>query len=339
MGAMSAADSLLFDLDDFKLEDIEPWQVDHVGAELAAVRRGKGIPVETLASDLKIRTAFLTALEAGRYSDLPGLPYAIGYVRSVADYLGLDGEAFARRLKEEQGDDYVAPTLSLPEPEEIHEGGSPKALLAAVSIALGTLAYGGWLLYSQPTAYERNDTIASRPVAATPVAAVLREREPADAPSKAVAPSTNVKATPAAAIPVTIPKAPDASVPEPATTAGANRIETIAPSSATPSKPKGAADPKPTVAGLPIVLEARGLTWVHLKDAKGATLIAGAKKKGWRFTLPDKPGMRLTVGRANELVIMVGGRALPLLRGDAAPVHNVALDTVKLRQKAEARGQ
>jgi hypothetical protein len=83
-------------------------------------------------------------------------------------------------------------------------------------------------------------------------------------------------------------------------------------------------------------LEARGLTWVRLKDAKGTTLAVGAMKKGWHLTLPDKSGLRLTVGRANQLVIRVGNRTLPPLRPDARPVHDVALDPAKLKKQAAA---
>ncbi|MEQ8702093.1 MAG: DUF4115 domain-containing protein [Bauldia litoralis] len=337
---MSAADPILFDLDDIELEDIEPWQVDHVGAELAAARRRKGLSVETLAADLNIRAAFVSALEAGRYSDLPGLPYAIGYVRSIADHLGLDGEAFARKLKDEQGDSYVAPTLSLPEPEEIHEGGAPKALLAAVSIALGTLAYGGWILYSQPTAYDRTDIVAAAPVRTTPVADVLPGKDAPEEPAKAVHPGTAVTPTPVAIARAAAPgKTPEEPAPERTTTTSLNRIEAIAPAAATPPKPETPPVQKASLADAPIVLETRGLTWIHLKDAKGATVVAGAKKKGWRFTLPDKAGLRLTVGRANELVIVVGDKSLPPLRPSAAPVHNFVLDARKLRKQAEAHGR
>ncbi len=329
---MGAADPILFDLDDIQLEDIEPWQVDHVGAELAAARMAKGIAAETLASDLKIRASFVTALESGRYSDLPGLPYAIGYVRSIADYLGLDGEAVARTFKEQQGHNYVAPTLALPEPEEIREGGSPKMLLAAISLALGTVGYGGWMLYSQPGPAEL--PVAARPAAVAPVAAAPASTTP----SKAVA-DGSAKATPVAAGPATTPKAPEEVPGDREAAAGTTRIETIAPAATSRPKPETPPERAKSLASAPIVLEARGLTWVHLKDAKGATVVAGAKKKGWRFTLPDRPGLRLTVGRANQLVIRVGDRALPPLRPDGQPVRNVALDAAKLKQKAEALGR
>jgi cytoskeleton protein RodZ len=232
---MGNTDPILFDLDDIKLEDIEPWQVDHVGAELAAKRMAMGITVESLAADLKIRGTFIQALEAGRYSDLPGLPYAIGYVRSIADRLGLDGEAYARTFKEQQGHNYVAPTLSLPEPEEIREGGSSKALLAAISIALGTLGYGGWLLYSQPSAPERTELVAARPAGATPIG------DPTGTTPATAVHATAVDDRPAAADPASNDAAStdrDAVVPK--------RVEALAPAASTPPRRTSSRPPWPT---------------------------------------------------------------------------------------------
>ena len=54
-----------------------------------------------MAGQLHIRLAYLKAIEDGRFKDLPGLTYASGFVRSYADYLGLDGEEMVRRFREE----------------------------------------------------------------------------------------------------------------------------------------------------------------------------------------------------------------------------------------------
>jgi cytoskeleton protein RodZ len=336
---MGASDPFLFNLDDIRLEDIEPWQVDHVGAELAAARTAKGVTVEALAAELKVRSVFITALEAGRYSDLPGLPYAVGYVRSIADHLGLDGKTYAERLKDQQGHEYVAPTLSLPEPKEIREGGSSKALLAAISIALGTLGYGGWLLYSQQDMFGSGDVVATQPAPAEPNAVrnvpAATQAARADGATKAPATATGAHAT-ALAMPKPADDRAVERTTDRGTTAGPTRVETLAPAASIATRPE-AAKPKPApLADAKITLEARGLTWVHLKDAKGATVVAGAKKKGWRFTVPDRPGLRLTVGRADQLVILVGSRALPPLRADSKPVRNLPLDAKALREKARA---
>ena len=54
-----------------------------------------------VAGGLRIRYVYLQAIEEGRYDDLPGPTYAIGFIRTYAEYLGLDSEETVRRFKEE----------------------------------------------------------------------------------------------------------------------------------------------------------------------------------------------------------------------------------------------
>jgi cytoskeleton protein RodZ len=104
-------------------------------------------------------------------------------------------------------------------------------------------------------------------------------------------------------------------------------------------KPPEPTPPPAPFADAEVVLEARGLTWVRLEDAKGATLVAGARHKGWRYTLPAQAGLRLTVDRANQLVVVVGDRALPPLGPAGRAVRNLPLDLARLRRKAAALGR
>jgi len=72
-----------------------------VGALLKASRLRIGDDLRFVAETLHIRFIYLEAIEAGRYDDLPGVAYAIGFIRSYADYLGLDSDEVVRRYKAE----------------------------------------------------------------------------------------------------------------------------------------------------------------------------------------------------------------------------------------------
>ena len=63
-----------------------------VGEALRQGREDKGVDLATAALDLKIREDYLAALEADNPDALPGLPYAAGFIRSYARYVGLDAE-------------------------------------------------------------------------------------------------------------------------------------------------------------------------------------------------------------------------------------------------------
>lgn len=50
---------------------------------------------------LRIRAGQIEAIEQGRLDELPGRVYALGFVRSYAEYLGLDSERLVRLFKEQ----------------------------------------------------------------------------------------------------------------------------------------------------------------------------------------------------------------------------------------------
>ncbi|MBY0509518.1 MAG: helix-turn-helix domain-containing protein, partial [Rhodospirillaceae bacterium] len=72
-----------------------------VGTLLCATRMRLGKDLQQIAAILHIRYNYLVAIEDGRYEDLPGQAYAIGFVRAYADHLGLDGDEIVRRYKED----------------------------------------------------------------------------------------------------------------------------------------------------------------------------------------------------------------------------------------------
>ena len=72
-----------------------------VGDELRRAREAAGLDISDVAAHLRIRSNFLAALEEGRPDALPGMTYAIGYVRTYSGFLGLDQDSAVRRFKEE----------------------------------------------------------------------------------------------------------------------------------------------------------------------------------------------------------------------------------------------
>jgi len=86
----------------------DPREFETIGGFLKAVRLHKGLSISDLAQKTRISTPYLLALEDGDLSALPARPFAIGYVRSYASTLGIDGDAAAARFKMEIPD-YAEP--------------------------------------------------------------------------------------------------------------------------------------------------------------------------------------------------------------------------------------
>ena len=117
-----------------------------VGTLLRASRIRIGEEVEDVAHALRIRQSYIIALEEGRLDEVPGLTYAVGFVRSYAEHVGLDSEDAVRRFKEETAD--VEPGAELVFPSPVSEGGVPGGAIILGGLLLAGLAYGGWYVLS-----------------------------------------------------------------------------------------------------------------------------------------------------------------------------------------------
>lgn len=74
-----------------------------VGRKLAAARAAKGLSLEEVHVGTKVKIAHLAAIELGDQSSLPAVPFAAGFVKSYAQFLGLDARAFSLAYKAEFG--------------------------------------------------------------------------------------------------------------------------------------------------------------------------------------------------------------------------------------------
>ncbi len=113
-----------------------------VGALLRASRLRVGEDLRDVAANLCIRYLYLEAIEEGRYADLPGPTYAIGFVRAYAEHIGLDSDEVVRRFKQEIAG--VQETVDLVFPTPVPERSIPSGAIAFVGAAIALLAYGGW---------------------------------------------------------------------------------------------------------------------------------------------------------------------------------------------------
>ncbi len=70
-----------------------------IGPLLEKARKERGLSLEEAEHATKIRKRYLVALERENYGVLPDAVYAQGFLKTYANYLGLDGEGLARELK------------------------------------------------------------------------------------------------------------------------------------------------------------------------------------------------------------------------------------------------
>jgi hypothetical protein len=68
--------------------------VFEIGNSLREARLRQGIDYGRIEADTKIRGKYLKALEEERFDVLPGETYVKGFLRTYADYLGLEGQLY-----------------------------------------------------------------------------------------------------------------------------------------------------------------------------------------------------------------------------------------------------
>lgn len=73
--------------------------MQELGLELKQMREQKGLTLSQVQTDTKIRSRYLEAIEQGDLASLPGLVYARGFIKSYAEYLGMNGQELLERYE------------------------------------------------------------------------------------------------------------------------------------------------------------------------------------------------------------------------------------------------
>ena len=117
-----------------------------VGEILRNGRLALGEDLSEVAEGLKIRRAFIEALENDEFGALPGTAYGIGFARAYADYLDLDTNEVVELFKAQSRAFNDQTQLVFPEP--MPGSRVPTSLVIILSLLLVGAAYGGWTVLS-----------------------------------------------------------------------------------------------------------------------------------------------------------------------------------------------
>lgn len=302
-----------------------------VGADLRTARERTGYTLAEVAEGLRIRLPYLEALEDGRIADLPGSAYALGFLRTYAEALGLDADEISRRFKDEADEVNIKTELEFPAPAPRVRLPAGAMVLLGVVLTIG--AYIGWYRLSGEgrlpaevvaVVPERLAPLAeqaslsqggthqgglptgapveqSQPEAAAPAAEAAVPETPAVSPSQA-----------AAAIPLPPPAPP---VPSVAAT----------PAVAQPVVPPVAGNAPPGTDGR-IVVRVKSDVWIQLRASNGPVIFDRVLKAGESYTLPNRPGLTLTTGNALATEFLVDGAITANLGGAKGVKRGLVMD-------------
>jgi cytoskeleton protein RodZ len=162
--------------------------VFEIGNSLREARLRQGLDLPRIETDTKIRGKYLRALEDERFEALPGETYVKGFLRTYADYLGLDGQLYVDEFNSRfttAEEPLLAPAAGPPRRSRPGESNFVVVALAGivavtVLVVVGLAGLGG---ESEPTP----DALIDEPPATTtePPETTTQAEQPPAAPRRA----------------------------------------------------------------------------------------------------------------------------------------------------------
>ncbi|MEE3081022.1 MAG: helix-turn-helix domain-containing protein, partial [Pseudomonadota bacterium] len=111
-----------------------------VGSLLRQARLAQKRKLTEISENLRINHEHLKALEEDNANGLPGLAYAVGFIRSYADHLGLDAEILIAQYKSQASG--ISNGLDFPVTEDDYE--LPSFIIVSGLLVVSTIAYLFW---------------------------------------------------------------------------------------------------------------------------------------------------------------------------------------------------
>ena len=272
--------------------------LETVGQDLRAARLRRGDDLASVSRVLKIRKDHLEALEEDRLEALPGRTYAVGFVRSYADYLGLDPVQCVERFKGE-----IAGRQDSSQPPPVTQDSSelrlPQGWIVIAVVLLGLVFYGAYHLAMSADSMLRQP-VAPLPARMEPSPAKADHPKPAAPVQTAVTPPpSNPAASATTASPTATPAttAPAAAAPP----AGAATQTAALP----PGQTFGLQNTNPRV-----ILRVRATTNVLIEGPDGKIFLNRVLHPGDSYNVPNMVGVTLTTQDGSAIGLELDGQPM-----------------------------
>lgn len=118
----------------------------YIGSRLQKARRAQHININHAVEDLCIPKKYLSAFERNDLSIFPNTAYAVGFLKSYADYLGVEAASLVENLKAHMTVEPLDISLCRP----VAEAKKPWLQIVAVVLLIGLVtagAYFGWAYF------------------------------------------------------------------------------------------------------------------------------------------------------------------------------------------------
>jgi len=150
-----------------------------IGDSLREARTRRGLSAADVLTGIRIRERYLTALEEERWEMLPGDAYAKGFLRTYAEFLGLDGELYVDEYNARvrgREEELLVPesTASRRRPS----GAALRTLAGALVLAAAVSGLAAWRLSASSSSHVAQPAAPGAAAAAAP-APTVKAKAPA----------------------------------------------------------------------------------------------------------------------------------------------------------------
>ena len=335
------------------------------GKALAAQREAMGWSVEQVADQLKLAVRQVVALEAGDYAALPGPAVVRGFIRAYAKVVKLDPAPLVAMvaLDTPAPSDATATTLRRDKPASFSEvrfptngkrASVPYGAIAGVIVVVAAAA-GAWYFGLIPTSLLHGGASPAASAAASASAAADKPVA-AQLETTLVKPEQELKPVETSSIPlISVPpvagaQTPGSGTPAGVTPAGANGVQgaqggagaanapaagataggapvaVVAAPGAAPLVAPASAQPAAAAGANPLVIVAHEDSWVEVRRAKGAPLIARLVKAGDTQTFDVSEPVTVKIGNPSGVSVTLRGAPVEL-----PPLANSTISRVNLK--------
>ena len=334
-------------------------QIHSTGAFLREARINSNISLSEASAYLRIHVKYLKLIEGNCYEDLPGPTYAIGFIRSYAEYLGVDAKILIDQYKEETANVDVLPGLEFPLPTNLGWFPSGKAVLICMLLSLFALV--GWFVFETddlpgttdiplPPGYEATaDKAISKQKLhnyGKPVNVMAKEDILSYKSSKSkslMADTGNKKPNQEKnSSEKTLVLTPEHITPKLKKPFKINiKDESLKRNYKTATKKESLESKLESNIGniygeqeknSRILIVAESDSWIQVLNNNKKIIISRMFRAGDSYNVPNKSGLILLTGNAGGLKITIDGKSVPKLGSDGAILNNVRLDIELLNQ-------
>ncbi|MFV0626185.1 MAG: RodZ domain-containing protein [Alphaproteobacteria bacterium] len=310
----------------------EVTKVIKVGDLISEARKAKKLDISEVSEKLRIRRIYLEAIENNDYETLPSFPYGVGFVRSYADFLGLDGSSLADVYKKETNLKEKTNLRVIDSGDIVNDSTIPSQTYLVLSIVAVLVVYFGWLFinkyYAEAPAVDANEDVLTTEVPQTDfslsVDEVVTNQEQ---PELQVIDTTVQNPTESSQITIetgnyegTLPQQP-----APTTVAPEVKVEPKAEEVKTKVQ-----DSKTKITGQGVEVLIKKETWFEAKDGN-KLYVSKEFKQGDYYKVPEFPNMIVSTGRPNSVEVYVNGKLTPVF----TPYKKMNVNLDKFLDKAE----